>query len=96
MKKSAKSVTIDNLAIMVAKGFSRTDEQFAKIETRFERVDGQFAKIDTQFEKVEENFKKVRNDILNMGDRFVPRHEFDSFLMRFHRLEQKVDDTRAK
>ena len=64
MKKNTKSVTIDNLAIMVAKGISRSDEQFAK--------------IDKQFESVEENFKKVRNDILNVGDRFVPRHEFDN------------------
>ena len=54
----------------------------------------------TKFKKsligVEEWIKKVRSDILNMGDRFVPRHEFDSFLMRFHRLEQKVDDKIAK
>ena len=89
MKKGAKSVTVDDLAIMVAKGFSSTDENFAKI-------DEQFAKIDKRFEDVEDNFKKVRSDILNMGDRFVPRHEFDSFLMRFHRLEQKVDDKIAK
>jgi len=86
MKKKTKSVTIDDLAIMVAKGFSRTDEQFAKMDEKFEK----------KFQDVEENFKKVRNDILNMGDRFVPRHEFDSFLMRFHRLEQKVDGKTAK
>ena len=76
---------------MVASGFSRTDEQFAKIDARFEKVDEKFAKIDKRFEEVEENFRKVRNDILNIGDRFVPRHEFDSFLIRFHRLEQKVE-----
>ena len=89
MKKGAKSVTVDDLAIMVAKGFSSTDENFAKI-------DEQFAKIDKRFEDVEDNFRKVRSDILNIGDRFVPRHEFDSFLMRFHRLEQKVDNKITK
>ena len=96
MKKGTKSVTIDDLTIMVAKGFSSTDEKFAKIDEQFKKIDEQFTKIDKRFEDVEDNFKKVRGDILNMGDRFVPRHEFDSFLMRFHRLEQKVDGKPAK
>ena len=89
MKKTKKSVTTDDLAIMVARGFSSMDEQFRKVDDRF-------SKIDKRFEEVEENFRKVRNDILNIGDRFVPRHEFDSFLIRFHRLDQKVEGKLGK
>ncbi len=94
MKKNKKSVSIDDLAIMVAKGF---DDVKKELKTEF-KTELNFFKVETEnnFKNVEDNFKKVRNDILNMGDRFVPRHEFDSFLMRFHRLEQKVDGKSAK
>lgn len=94
MKKGAKSITIDDLAIMVAKGF---DDVKKELKTEFKTELGSFkSETEENFKKVEDNFKKVRSDILNMGDRFVPRHEFDSFLMRFHRLEQKVDGKTAK
>lgn len=85
---------MDDLAIMVAKGFSGVDKHFDQVNKRFEYLENDLKSFKTEtkenFTKVEENFKKVRNDILDIGDRFVPRHEFDSLLVRFNHLDQKV------
>ncbi len=91
-KESGKKTSMEDLAGMVARGFAGVDTKFAKVDKEFEKIDGQFAKIDKEFEKVEDNFKKIRNDILDIGDKFVPRHEFDTLLIRVGRLEQKVNE----
>lgn len=72
--------TIDNLAIMVAKGFDRVDA----------KIDKEVGEVKDRLGKVEENLAATRQDVLNLGDRFVPRHEFHNLLVRFDRLEQKV------
>ena len=67
---------------MVARGCKGVDAKFAEVDTKMEK----------EFEKVENNFKKIRNDILDIGDKFVPRYEFDTLLIRVSRLEQKVKE----
>ncbi len=101
MKKSKKLVTTDDLAIIVAKGFDDVKKEFKTELNSFKgETENNFKKVRNDLDsfkvETEDNFRKVRNDILNVGDRFVPRHEFDSFLTRFHRLEQKVDAKIAK
>lgn len=84
-KRNGKKVSMEDLAGMVARGFSDVDTKFKKVDDQFQKIDDQFAKVDKQFEKVDENFKqvdenfkKIRNDILDIGDKFIPRHEFDT------------------
>lgn len=72
-------VTVDNLAIAVARGFENVDK-------RFERLEGDF---DQFKDETEDNFKKVRNDILEIGDKFVPWHHFDE-------LSHRVDTQNMK
>lgn len=78
-----KNVTIDDLAVMVANGFGR-------VEKRFEGVDERFERIESDIKELREEVKATRRDVLDIGDRFVPRYEFDNLLVRFSRLEQKV------
>lgn len=82
-KTKHKEVTIDNLAIMVAKGFDRMEDRFVNVEKEISDVKKDIADI-------KEDVKGVRRDILEVGDRFVPRYEFDGLLVRFNRLEQRV------
>ncbi|PIQ68280.1 MAG: hypothetical protein COV91_04905 [Candidatus Taylorbacteria bacterium CG11_big_fil_rev_8_21_14_0_20_46_11] len=84
-KESGKKISMEDLAGMVARGFAGMDTKFAKVNSQFE-------KIEKEFEKVEDNFKKIRTDILDIGDKFVPRHEFDTLLIRVSRLEQRVKE----
>jgi len=75
-KVSSLDDKIDDLAISTAKGFAGVDKRFDEMD---KRVD-----------KLEENIKATRRDVLDIGDRFVPRHEFDSLLFRFSNFEKKV------
>ncbi|MES2088251.1 MAG: hypothetical protein V4467_04660 [Patescibacteria group bacterium] len=94
MKKELnKKISLEDLAGMVARGFSDVDRRFEKQENNIEAF-----KVETRenFKQVEENFKKVRNDILDIGDKFVRRNEFDTLLVRVGRLEQKVSGKSGK
>lgn len=97
MKKVAnKKVTIDDLAIMVAKGFDgmhkEMNERFDKVYDRFDEVDKSFDKVEKEISEVRENLGNTRMDILGIGDRFVSRHEFGEHLVRFGLLEKKVEE----
>ena len=92
-KEIGDKISMDDLAGMVARGFAGVDKKFEKVEEKFAQMDEKFTK---EFEKVEDNFKKIRNDILDIGDKFVPRHEFDTLLIRVSRLEQRVTEKSRK
>ena len=66
-----------------------------QVEEKFKEIDENFKKVDKRFNDVDENFKKVRCDILDQGDRLVPKNEFDAHINRFNSLEEKVK-TKAK
>ncbi|HEV7423759.1 MAG TPA: hypothetical protein VGO21_01060 [Candidatus Paceibacterota bacterium] len=78
MKKTTKNkkVTINGLAIMVAEGFNNIEKRLGD-------------KIEGVEKKGEENAKDIRKDILNLGDRFVSYHAFDSLARRVKVLESK-------
>lgn len=75
-------MTIDDLALMTAKGFNGIDK-------RFEGVGKRFDKMDKDFVEVKENIKDIRKDILNLGDRFVSYHAFDALARRVKVLEER-------
>lgn len=70
----------DSLAIMVAKGFERTatKEDIAELKERVAVV--------------EEVTKNTRQDVLNIGEKFVSRAEFDNHVVKFGNLEKKVSE----
>lgn len=89
MKKKSKDITIEDLAIMVANGFGTTHKEIAEVKHRL-------CNVEDRLGNVEENLKATRRDVLDIGDRFVPRYEFDNLLIRFGRIEQKVLGKRTK
>ncbi|MFA5997705.1 MAG: hypothetical protein WC791_04460 [Candidatus Paceibacterota bacterium] len=99
--KTAKKMTIDNLAVMIAEGREETNELARMVAKGFESIDKKFSDKFDKVEKdiaevkkdvleVKENLAGTRRDVLEIGDRFVPRYEFHDLLVRFDRLEQKV------
>ena len=91
MKKKGvkKSVTIDDLAVMVANGFTRVEDRLGNVEDRLGRVEDRLGKVEGEIKEVRENVKATRYAVLDIGDRFVPRREFDHLLIRVGKLEQK-------
>lgn len=90
---------MDTLAMMVAKGFSGVDYRLDKVDSRLEKVESKLDKVEVRLDGVEKKMdamdisvKATRREVLNVGDRFVPRHEFDSLLVRFNNLEKKIKE----
>lgn len=85
MKKALaknKKVTIDDLAIMVARGFESFDKKFTEVKK-------DIGEVKDKIGKVEEDIAVVRGDILTVGDRFVLKYEFYDLSTRVGLLEQK-------
>jgi len=83
-KPSKKGMTIDELAAMVAKGFDEVHQDISNLKSSSE----------DRFSKLEEGQAKIRGDISALGDRYVSKFEFDRLLMRFLKLEEKVNKPR--
>jgi hypothetical protein len=85
MKKVTKNneITIDDLAIMVAKGF-----EDVKSELKSE-ISGVKNELKKEISEVKENVRITRNDVLNIGDKFVSYHTFDQLANRVSNLEKK-------
>ncbi len=87
MKSPKKGMTIDDLAVMVAKGFSEVHDLFSK-------TDEKVSKIDERLASLEDGQVKIRGDISSLGDRYVSKFDFDRLLMRFLKLEEKVNKSK--
>lgn len=86
--------TIDNLAIIVAKGFDGVEKKFDEVNIKIDKEIGEvkkdIAEVKKDVAEVKENLSATRRDVLEIGDRFVPRYEFHDLLIRFDKLEQQV------
>ncbi len=74
MRKAQKTikknnVTIDDLAVMVAKGFEHIDKKFEVIDKRFDAIDKRFDVIDERFNKIDQTLYEMQSDILTIKER---------------------------
>lgn len=79
--KKNKKVTTDDLAIMVAKGFDNMEKDMGGLQK-------DVRELKKDMGEVKENVKDTHKDILNLGDRFVSYHTFDSLANRVKVLEE--------
>jgi archaellum component FlaC len=95
MKKSTKKeTTLDDLAMMVAKGFASQDKRIDKLEEkmdkRFEQVDKRFEQVDQRFAHVDARFDRVEKDLQEVRSVLVARDEIDDLSARVKYLEMKM------
>jgi hypothetical protein len=70
MKK--KNVTIDDLAVMVSKGFSGVDKCFESMDKRFDLVDKRFDKIENLIlENHKRRIEKLESEIKDLKELFA-------------------------
>ena len=86
---SKKKITIEDLAIMVQKGFSEASKK-ADVDKRFEQVDKKFEKIETQLEHIDNRLYNIEKDVSEIKKNFVSRYEFEDLLDRVKNLEKKI------
>ena len=68
IKNKVVSVTTDDLALMVQKGF-------VAIDKRFDGVDKRFDGVDKRFDKVEERLDRIENILINEHNSRIERLE---------------------
>jgi len=96
MKK--KNITIDDLAIMVQKGFEETakqdavDARFDKVEGRLDKVEGRLDKVEVRLMKIEIRMDRVEEEIETIRKHQIAhtiyRDEFDKLSNRVKALEK--------
>ena len=59
-----KNITIDDLAVMVKKGFDSVDGRFDGVDKRFEAIDKRFDAVNKRFDKIDRRFDKIEKLIL--------------------------------
>mgnify|MGYP006958839104 CR=1 FL=1 len=72
-------MTIEDLALMVAKRFDTIEESMITKD-----------ESSKSFAEVEKSLNKIRMDMLDIGDKFVSNYRFEELVSRFNILEAKV------
>jgi DNA anti-recombination protein RmuC len=77
----SKNITIDELAVMVQKGFLETakkddvDKRFEAVDKRFDAVDKRFDKMEKKLDRIapnhEERIEKLEGDVKELKDLLV-------------------------
>ncbi len=61
-KSKSKKITIDDLARMVARGFSSMEERFdTKIDTLEQKMNDKFDQVDKRFDEVDKRFDRLED-----------------------------------
>jgi prefoldin subunit 5 len=94
-----KNITIDELAIMVQKGFDETHREmrdgFKTVDKRFEQVDKRFEQVDKRFEQVDKRLDgmvtkaEMNRRFDGLEDRVLASHQ-----KRIEKLEAEVKELR--
>lgn len=72
-------MTIDDLAVMVARGFDEVNKT----------ISSEISEVKKDITDVKENLASTRRDVLSMGDKFTMKFEFHDLASRVSVLEQK-------
>lgn len=95
--KKNKQTTIDDLALMVKKGFDgvngEANKRFNQVDERFEKIDRKLNKIDERFDGMDErlvSLEKGQEEIKMKLDNVVYRTEFIELQRRIEVLEKTV------
>jgi len=102
MKK--KNITIDDLALMMKKGFDSVDKRFEQIDKKFELVDKRFDLVDyrmnlieKRIDKMEERFNQKFDKLMTILDAFLKRmtdNEDEMTMMRndINRIKKAIKE----
>lgn len=83
MKK--KNVTINDLTVMIQKGFNGVDEHFNKVDIRFDKVDGRLMKLEIRMDNLEAEVEEIRKHQIAHT---IYRDEFEKLQNRVKALEK--------
>jgi hypothetical protein len=87
MKDNAPQVTMDELAIMIAKGFTGVDKRLDRLEGRMDSLEGKF---DSFERKVDDMDSRLTNQLDYVLLHYARREEHVQLDKRVKKIERKV------
>ena len=83
-------VTIDDLALMIGKGFNDVDQRFKQVDKRFEQIDRRFEAIELNM-ATKKDIERLDKSIHRLEMKFDAVEEtiYRSHSPRIHALEKK-------
>ncbi len=99
--KKIKETTIDELAIMIQKGFESMDNKFSKkfegIDKKFEGIDKKFEGIDKKFESIDKKFEGIDKKFEGIDKKFeVVHEELKKINIKLDVLERGQEDLKLR
>jgi len=67
-KEAGRKVTINELALMIGKGFAGVDAKFAQVNERFTQMDERFDRMDERFDRMEMKLDSLERRIFAIED----------------------------
>ncbi len=90
-KKPVKETTIDDLAIMIGKGFDHVDKRFDHVDKRFEEMDKRFEEMSGKIESLRmDNVREHEEIKLKLGE-VAYRFELVELQKRVEILERRIN-----
>lgn len=87
-KTKLKEITINELAVMVQKGFADVDRRFDAIDRRFEAIDQRSEASDKRAEGLEYEIAMIKQTMATKDD----IRDLDAHIGRFERRFQKIEE----
>ena len=72
----SKEITIEDLAMMVNKGFEKVDERFDKVDERLNSIDMRLARVET--------------DVSEIRKTYIDPEQFEDLMIRVKYIEIKL------
>jgi len=85
-----KTVTMDDLAVMINAGFGAVEKRFSGVDGRFDGVDRRLDRLETDMQEVQSHLSKMGREITEIHKHLVYRDEFDDLMDRVKYLELKL------
>lgn len=91
-EKAKKEITIDELAVMVARGFGDVSKRFDEVDKRFDRIEFKIDKIEKRVVKIEKDIAWIKEILEKHTTSLRDLEQERIFTLSYvKRLEKEID-----
>ncbi|MEK7567553.1 MAG: hypothetical protein AAB513_01360 [Patescibacteria group bacterium] len=94
-RKQKKDISTEDLATVIGRGFSDFGDNLHQIRISLRDLESKIISLENEMGENKDVLKKVRQDIFDVGTRFISRREFEGthrdFRLQLNKLEMRVE-----
>jgi Skp family chaperone for outer membrane proteins len=87
-----KEITLEDLALMVGKGFNKMDERFERMDERFNKMDEKFEKLEKKLDKTDQKLDDLKLEVMHRRVHIFDHNDLEH---RVEKPEDKVEKLRV-